>query len=127
MTINAPATIPPGQPISGNCIASGRMYSRIPSYFYIRVQLEHNENKGGCDIKYIGRFQKLSHAKYQQKFNITCDNSNSSVEIKCFTYHNNEKETYQIYVEGKYCVTLSPSVCRQIKEGRHYYINKLIL
>ena len=105
------------------------MYSRIPSYFYIRVKLEGNDNKGDCDIKHIGRFQKLSHAKYRQKFNITCDNGNNSVEIKCFTYRNDEKETYQIYVEGKYCVTLSPSVWADQKSCKEdiIVINRLIL
>ena len=103
VTINVPAIIHPGQPTSGSCIASGRMYSQIPRYFYMRVKLEHsNNNKGNCDIEYIGKFKKLSHAKYQQNFSISCDNANNSVEITCFTSFNDEKETNQIYVKGKH-------------------------
>ena len=71
----------------------------------MRVKLEDsNNNKGNCGIEYIGKFKKLSHAKYQQNFSISCDNANNSVEITCFTYCNDERETYQIYVKGKHYV-----------------------
>ena len=90
MTINVPRTILSEQPTGGSCVASGNMYSRRPSYFFIRVKLVGHNNLGDCSIKHIGRFQELRHAHYQQNFNITCNNGNNSVGIQCFTHINNE-------------------------------------
>ena len=100
MTINAPETILSGQPTSGSCVASGNKYSWRPPYFFIRVRLVGSKNAGNCSIKQIGRFQHIGHAQYQQNFNITCNNGNSSVGIQCFTHMNDD--TDKVYVQGTY-------------------------
>ena len=97
VTINIPKTILSGQPTSGNCYASGNVYSRVESYCYMRAQLVDHCNVEHCSIKYIGRFQKLKEAQYQQKFNITCNNINKLIGIKCFTCAN---EIAQTLVQG---------------------------
>ena len=87
-TINVPTTILHGQPTSGSCVASGKMYSRVPPNSFIRIKLVDNNDKEECRIDLIGNIQKLRHAHYQQNFNITCINGNKSVGIKCFTHVN---------------------------------------
>ena len=100
MTINIPASIVTGQPTSGSCVASGNAYSRsVPRYSFIRVKLVDNTNKGKCSIKPIGGVQKLRRAHYQQKFNLTCQNANTSVEVKCFTHVSNDMT--KTLVQGK--------------------------
>ena len=99
MTINIPGSILSGQPTNGSCIASGNKYSRIPPYFYIRIKPVGGNNEADCNIKHdIRGFQKLRHAYYQQKFNITCNHGNSSVGIQCFTHINDE--TTKVNVQG---------------------------
>ena len=100
MTINIPARIVSGQPTSGNCVASGRSYSRrVPQYSFIRVRLVDSTSKGQCSIKSIGRVQKLRSAHYRQKFNLTCQKANTSVQVKCFTHVSNDMT--KTLVQGK--------------------------
>ena len=104
MTINIPASIVSGQPTSGSCVASGKAYSRrVPQYSFIRVKLVDNTITRQCGIKRIGGIQKIKRDHYQQKFNITCDNADNSVEVKCFTHVNND--VTKTLVQGKllYC------------------------
>ena len=102
VVINVPNTIPSGQPASGNCTASGKVYSRMESYCYMRAKLVDYSNEEHCSIKHIGRFHKLSEAQYQQKFNITCNNNgNEMIGIKCFTCANEIAQTL-VLGESKY-------------------------
>ena len=100
MNINVPASIVSKQPTSGSCVATGKAYSWAPRYSFIRVKLMDSNNEGQCSIKFIGRIQQLGDAHYQQKFNITCNNTINSVGLKCFTYVSNDMT--QKHVQGKY-------------------------
>lgn len=118
VTINIPASIVSGQPTSGSCVASGN-----DQYFFIKVKLVDDTNNGQCSIKMIGGIQKLKRAHYQQKFNITCDNADNSVEVKCFTHVNNDVTktlvqgkllyyTYRLKVVDFMCMYISVCSCQ---------------
>ena len=95
MIINVPGTILTEEATNGSCVASGRLYSRMPP-FYIIVR----SNEAGCNIKLIGSFQKIKSAHYQQNFNITCGNGTRSVRIQCFTHLNDERAI--VHIKGTY-------------------------
>lgn len=88
VTINVPTIMRAGQPTSGNCIASGYKYSRLQLYCYLRIMVVEKHNEDHCNVTHIGGFQKLGEQRYQQNFNVTCNNSKSSIELKCFSCAN---------------------------------------
>ena len=104
MSINIEKTILSGQPTSGSCVASGEIYSQITKFFFIRISVLKNNNKGNCSLNYITPFQKIKHAHYQQNFSLKCNNGNSSVLIQCFTYANDERT--KAHIQSTYIANL---------------------
>ena len=123
MTIDIPASIVSGQPTSGSCDASGDDYLLRVPHFFIKVKSVDNTNNGQCTIKIIGKIQKLGRAHYQRKFNITCDNADNSVEVKCFTLVTNDMTktlvqgkllyyTYRLKIVDFMCMYISMCSCQ---------------